>query len=496
MNPLMKNLAENPIKKDNHTYLIKLHNTLTGNCEVLQKSDQPFRFYCCGPTVYGPAHIGNFRTFIIQDVLRRTLELNDYNVLHVRNITDIDDKTIRQSLKEKQSLFEFTQAWQKKFETDCNEFSLLTPHVSPTVSNHIPEQIQLIQTLIDKQHAYQTADGVYFKINSFPSYGQLANLNLEALQTQTTTSSGENNRADEYTRESLADFALWKAYKPEDGPNAWESPWGKGRPGWHIECSAMCHKHLGHTIDLHGGGIDLIFPHHVNEIAQSEGAYGPQFCKHWFHVAHLKVENEKMSKSLGNLYTLDDLKSKAFDPQTVRYLLISGHYRQPLNFTFEGLHAAKKAIQKIAQFIEGQLINQNKDKCFWNNLPTTLTPSAFNKAWEALAEDLNTPQAIGHLFTAIHELEKSPTAFNIEHELQGLKTLLHGLGICFQLEQSSTNGTPPPAHIQTLAEERFSAKKAKDFSKSDQIRHLLNDEGWNIMDQPDGSYRLVPLSKN
>lgn len=489
----MKNLLKS-VKKNNQLLVdlfIKLHNTCSGSLEPLHRTEQDFRFYCCGPTVYGPAHIGNFRTFILQDVLRRVLELNGFQVKHVRNITDIDDKTIRQSLAEGMTLVEFTQKWQRKFEADCEAFNLLNPHVSPTVSGHISEQIALIQALLERGHAYQTSDGVYFKIHSFKDYGALANLDLSHLQTQVTNSAGLQNQADEYTREHISDFALWKAYKLEDGPNAWDSPWGKGRPGWHIECSAMCHKHLGHGIDLHGGGVDLIFPHHVNEIAQSEGAYGAHFCKHWFHVAHLKVENEKMSKSLRNLYTLDDLIAKGFQPNTVRYLLMSGHYRQPLNFTFEGLHAAQKAIEKIQFFIKKQLVHLQQNWQAWEDLSVDRVESPFNRVWEALADDLNTPQALGHIFATLHALDKASVVDM--GTLQGLKSVLYALGLTVSEPLMETAAKEIPLHIQALAEERILAKKNKNFDKADRLRMQIQDEGWSILDKPDQQYEVFKL---
>ena len=275
------------------------------------------RFYGCGPTVYGPAHIGNFRTFVMQDVFRRVLETSGQKTHHVRNLTDVDDKTIRQSQEEGVGLQEFTARWTDRFQEDCKALNLLPPHIEPSAVGHIPEQIELIQRLIDGEKAYQAKDGsVYFKIESFEDYGRFSR-----LADRRSTSDTNRETSDEYDRDSAADFALWKARRPEDGENYWPSPWGEGRPGWHIECSAICMKHLGESFDLHSGGVDLVFPHHENEIAQVEAVTCKTFARHWFHIAHLMVEGQKMSKSLGNLHTLQDLAEKGYKAQEVRYVL-------------------------------------------------------------------------------------------------------------------------------------------------------------------------------
>jgi cysteinyl-tRNA synthetase len=282
---------------------LSLFDTMTRvPVELVPMDGREFRFYCCGPTVYGPAHIGNFRTFVLQDVFRRVLELGGLKVKHVRNLTDVDDKTIRVSQEVGKSLTEFTAGWTEKFHADCRALHCLEPHVEPGAVDHIPQQIAMIATLERDGHAYKAADGsVYFRVASFPEYGRLSRLKERELRMGTSVAD------DEYERDTLADFALWKARKAEDGVNFWESPWGEGRPGWHLECSAMIREYLGDTIDLHSGGVDLVFPHHENEIAQSECCTGHEFCRHWFHVTHLLVDGAKMSKSLGNLYTLDEL---------------------------------------------------------------------------------------------------------------------------------------------------------------------------------------------
>ena len=351
------------------------------------------RFYCCGPTVYGPAHVGNFRTFVLQDVFRRTLEANGYKTYHARNLTDVDDKTIRQSQAEGVSLSEFTQRWTKRFEQDCEALNLLTPHIQPSAVGHVPEQIALIERLIEGGKAYQAPDGsVYFKVDAFEKYGALSRL----AERQITTSSTERESSDEYDRDSAADFALWKARRPEDGENYWESPWGQGRPGWHIECSAICLKHLGESFDLHSGGVDLVFPHHENEIAQVEAVTDKPFARHWFHIAHLMVEGTKMSKSLGNLYTLEDIQARGHTAEEVRYVLLSGSYRQPLNFTFDSLQAAGKALKKISDFSSRIQFNTTANT---GGQSTNFGP--FKPVLDAVSNDLNTADALGKLFGLI-----------------------------------------------------------------------------------------------
>ena len=467
---------------------VKLHDTLSRTLKpIAPETGKPLRFYCCGPTVYGPAHIGNFRTFVIQDVLRRTLEVSGITVKHVRNITDVDDKTIQRSIESGVPLKEFTAQWIEKFHLDCEALNMLPPSLEPSAIDHISQQIELIQSLIDKNHAYPTDDGsVYFRVNSFDRYGRLSHLKQGTLKTQTETSAGKRNDADEYDRETVCDFALWKSHKPEDGENYWDSPWGGGRPGWHLECSAMIHTSFqGETIDLHGGGIDLCFPHHENEIAQSECAFGQTFCNHWFHSAHLMVEGEKMSKSLGNLYTLDDLRKKGFHPMVVRYVLIAGSYRQPLNFTFDGLHAAQSALQRIERFAESLLTVSGESKNEFDAYSRPNTPDDFGplaKAWEALCKNLNTPACLGALFELIGS-NPAANAGEARKLLKSLGTLLYALGLKLFTEDAKT--VDAPAEIVTLARERWAAKQAKNWSKADELRDALLAKGWQVSDKKD-----------
>lgn len=462
---------------------LKLYDTLSKETKELHPMDgQRYRFYCCGPTVYGPAHIGNFRTFLIQDVLLRVLKLAEKNPYFVRNLTDVDDKTIRGSMKEGLTLEVFTQKWTEKFHQDCKKLNMLAPDQEPTATGHIKEQIEMIEKLVKTNHAYVAHDGsVYYKVRSFKFYGKLSHINLDNLQTQGETSAGAMNLADEYDRENVADFALWKAWKEEDGENFWDSPWGKGRPGWHIECSAMSRKYLGDTFDLHGGGIDLCFPHHENEIAQSEAFTGKEFSKHWFHCAHLRVEGEKMSKSLGNLFTLDDLEAKDWSPFVVRYLLTSGSYRHPLNFTFEGLSAAKSALQKMEKLAE-YLMNIGEVKDF-KAISVGKNFGPFNNFWNALCDDLNVPAGLGELFKTAKQLEHEALSKSdaVSH-LESFKRVLYALG----LELFTQKKSIAPEDIQILAQMRWDAKKAKNWAESDRLRNEIESKGWKILDHEAG----------
>jgi len=453
-----------------------IYDTLTRSVQPLTAADgHTFRFYCCGPTVYGPAHIGNFRTFIIQDLLRRLVEASGLATQHVRNITDVDDKTIRQSQAEGKSLKTFTDYWLAKFHADCEALNLLPPHIEPGAVDHIAEQIALIETLVSNGHAYVADDGsVYFRVAAFDAYGRLSNL---AAREITTCSHHHAQSDDEYDRESATDFALWKAHKPDDGPNAWPSPWGPGRPGWHVECSAMSMKYLGDSFDLHGGGVDLIFPHHENEIAQSEAATGKPFARLWFHSAHLMVEGSKMSKSLGNLYTLEEVQARGFDPITLRYVLLSGHYRQPLNFTWDTLKAAQSALKRLGQLA--------KDLDIAAVEPDTLEGSIFQPVYDALTENLNTPEALGRLFTIVHQVEKDlhtdATPTQRMDWARAYRAALDLFGLRFEDAVAEA-----PADVQALAAERWQAKQTRDFARADALRAEVTAKGWMIRDAKDG----------
>jgi len=328
---------------------LQFFNTLTRRKEdfvPLDPEGKKVGLYTCGPTVYNYAHIGNLRAFTFEDLLRRYLEYKGFQVKHVMNITDVEDKIIRTVRESGKSLREVTDFYTQEFFRDLDTLNIQRPHVVPRATETIADMIKLIETLVASKHAYVAEDRcVYFSIKSFKDYGKLAHLDLENLQ------SGARVAQDEYDKEHAADFALWKAWDEDDGTVKWPSPWGDGRPGWHIECSVMSMKHLGETFDIHCGGEDLIFPHHEDEIAQSEAATGKPFVRYWLHNAHLLVDGKKMSKSLGNFYTLRDLLAKGWTGREVRYALISAHYREQLNFTFDGLQAARSALQRIDEFL-------------------------------------------------------------------------------------------------------------------------------------------------
>jgi len=456
---------------------MRLHDTLTRTERELRPLDgSVFRFYCCGPTVYGPAHIGNFRTFVLQDVLRRTLEAGGIRTLHVRNLTDVDDKTIRGAREAGVSLGEFTAGWTRRFHADCAKLGLLPPHIEPGAVAHIPQQVAMIAKLIDSGHAYASDDGsVYFRIASFPGYGSLSR--LDGRELDLGKSLALRSEADEYGKDDVSDFVLWKARRPEDGDSHWPSPWGEGRPGWHLECSAMIREYLGDSFDLHSGGVDLVFPHHENEIAQSVCACGGGFAAHWFHIAHLLVDGGKMAKSLGNLHTLDDLADRGFSPMEVRYVLIGGHYRKPLNFTFDSLHAAREALHKLAKG-ERQLAAKAA-----GHTAAADAAGPFDAAWDSLNADLNTPGALGGLFTGLREAA-SLDGTDAAAALGGFHRVLGALGLVLPCEVDQAADVPD--EIRSLAERRWQARVAKDWALSDELRADLTARGWSIKDGKDG----------
>ncbi len=470
---------------------LKIHETLDRDLrEVLPMDGKTLRFYCCGPTVYGPAHIGNFRTFTVQDTFRRVVELGGIKTLHVRNLTDVDDKTIRTSLQEGKTLKEFTEFWTAQFHADCAKLNLLPPHVEPGAVAHIPEQISMIQDLIEKGHAYPAPDGsVYFSIRSFSGYGRLSRLDTRELQLGTASD------ADEYEKEGVADFVLWKARKPEDGPNFWTSPWGDGRPGWHLECSAMTRAYLGDTFDLHSGGVDLIFPHHENEIAQSECCTGKQFSRLWLHVNHLMVDSAKMSKSLRNLYTIEDLTKMGHTPMRVRYLLLSGHYRTPFNFVVANLDAARQALEKISKF-ERALATQigRSTPPTYEELLQQPKIGPFSLVMEALQDDLNTPEALGRIFGILNRTKVAELpASEAEEHYNGLHLALAAFGIELAAEQEAiaANQSDIPAEVAELAQQRWDARAAKNWPESDRLRAEIEQRGYLMKDGREG-YELLP----
>lgn len=460
---------------------LTLFDTMSRAARVLTPLDgRTFRFYACGPTVYGPAHIGNFRTFVLQDLFRRVLELGGTPTKHVRNLTDVDDKTIRVSQEVGQSLTDFTRHWTVKFHEDCAALQCFPPHIEPGAVDHIPQQVAMIAELMEKGHAYTAADGsVYFKITSFPGYGRLSRVNERELKM------GSSVADDEYEKDTLGDFALWKARKPEDGPNFWPAPWGEGRPGWHLECSAMIREYLGDTFDLHSGGVDLVFPHHENEIAQSEccaaaGHHG--FAAHWFHITHLLVDGKKMSKSLGNLYTLGDLAEKGYSPAEVRYVLTAAHYRAQLNFTFDSLDGARAALARLAKSERALAARAGQEiaaPAYESLIGEAAGP--FAPAWTALNNDLNTAEALGHVFTALKSLK--PDTLSPDEALaawRGLHVILAAFGIVLPQEKPDTDEVPEA--VRAVAEARWKARSDKNWAESDRLRGELDTLGWAMKD--------------
>lgn len=451
---------------------IQLFDSLSRTLKPLKASqpDGVVRFYNCGPTVYAAAHIGNFRTFVINDVIRRLLELEfgAAKVKHVRNLTDVDDKTIRRSQEEGRSLADVTKQWTEKFWADCKALNCLSPHEEPRAADpkYLKAQVNMIDVLLEKGNAYRSHDGsVYFKVNSFPEYGALSRVKERDLQLGSALA-GKPQAADADEKEDGSDFALWKAWKPEDGPNKWPGPHGasEGRPGWHIECSAMSKAILGETIDLHTGGVDLLFPHHENEIAQSQCCNGTTFANHWYHSEHLLVDGKKMSKSLGNLYTLDQLTAMGHSPMALRYALLMGHPRKQLNFTLDSLHAAESALKTLREYRA--------------TLPETTTGAhdAFGHVLTSLNDDLNTPAALGALFTIVNRKGG-------EADRASFDRVMFALGLDLKVEAPKA---AVPAEITALAEKRWAAKQAKDFATADTLRKELTAAGWAMLDRKDG----------
>jgi cysteinyl-tRNA synthetase len=458
---------------------IRLYNTLTRRPEEFQTLEPgKVRMYTCGPTVYNFAHIGNLRAFASQDVLKRHLKWRGYEVTHVMNLTDVEDKIIKTCRTTGESLKSLTGRFAQAFLEDLATLHIQRPDIMPRATEHIDEMVAFIQDLMAKGHAYKADDGsVYFKLSSFPNYGKLSHFDMEQLQT------GASGRVevDEYSQEDARDFALWKAWDEEDGDIYWDTPLGKGRPGWHIECSAMSMKYLGETFDLHLGGVDLIFPHHENEIAQSESNTGKTFVNHWVHSAHLLVDGRKMSKSLGNIYTLREVLEKGYDPLAVRWVLIATHYRQPNNFTFEAVDAASQSLGRIRDFrlrlreVSGPGADLETESAECRRL-----------FGEAMDDDLNISGALGVVFNFIRETNRLIDERTLGEEgARRAEALLDDLDAVTGLFAPSLEEAAPQ-EIQDLVLERQQARRSKDFKRADEIRDRLTAEGWVLEDTPDG----------
>jgi cysteinyl-tRNA synthetase len=450
---------------------MKVHNSLTRRDEMFAPlADNTVRFYTCGPTVYNFAHIGNFRAYTFEDILRRTMQFNGMKVKQVMNLTDVDDKTIRGANAAGVALTDYTKTYKDAFFADLKALNIQPAEVYPAATDHIPEMIALVEKLVEKGVAYKSDDGsVYFSVTKFPGYGKLAHIDFDNQRT------GARCAADEYDKENVGDFALWKAWEESDGPVGWDSPWGRGRPGWHIECSAMAMKYLGETFDLHTGGIDNLFPHHENEIAQAEAATGKDFVKTWMHCAHLKVNGEKMSKSAGNFFTLRDLIAKGWSGREIRYVLVNSHYRQGLNFAFSALEDARKSLARIDTCVDALEARINDEA----------TPAFAAKCLEdftaAVNDDLNIPKAFAALFELVRETNASGTCS--AGVLETFRKMDEVLGVVFFGKAAKVE---VPEEIKALLDQRAEARKAKNWAESDRLRDEIAAKGWIVKDSKDG----------
>ena len=457
--------------------MLKFYNSLTNKKEIFKPINKDkVKVYTCGPTVYDKAHIGNFRTFLFEDLLKRTLLAFGYEVVHVMNITDVDDKTIKRANESGKKLSEITEYYTKRFLEDSLSLKILPADNYPLATEHIPSMIEMIKLLIQKDFAYVSEDGsVFFKISNYKKYGNMTNLDLSNMQKSNRVSS------DEYNLDNPQDFALWKAYKNEDGSIFWDSPWGKGRPGWHIECSAMSVEYLGKHFDIHCGGVDNKFPHHENEIAQSECALETKFVNYWLHSEFLLVDGGKMSKSLGNVYTITELFSKGFTAEEIRYLMLTSHYRSKVNFSLNKQHEAKMGIKRI-QTLKSRL--KLLDSSSSNTYPDV--KKVFDKT---LADDLDTPKTIALVFDWVRklniELDKNILTDN------DVASALNFINYFNSIFNILSDDFDIPDEILKLAQERQIARENKDWTESDNLRDLIDSKGWIIRDDNEGQ-KLIP----
>jgi cysteinyl-tRNA synthetase len=458
---------------------LRFYNTLTQQVQPFTSIDHTtVRMYTCGPTVYDFAHIGNFRTFVFYDLLRRVLRLNGYKLDHVMNITDVDDKIIRNAVAKGKTLKEYTDIYTDAFLADCASLRLERPERIARATEHIPEMTAAIQKLEESGHTYRSDGSVYFKISSFPGYGKLSHNDFGGMV------AGARVDVDEYEKDDARDFALWKAPKP--GEPSWDTPIGTGRPGWHIECSVMAIEFLGASLDIHAGGIDLVFPHHENEIAQSESLTGQPFAYYWLHSEFLLVDGQKMSKSLGNYYTLRDIFEKGFSPEAVRYLLASTPYRKGLNFTFDGLKSATTAIDRLRNFafrLDSAKLEEGKSERI-----AELAAKAKKDFREALDDDINTAEALGAVFEFIREANTALDAgeFRAGNTAAARELLAQFDSFFDVLKPTATAGGLTDNEVEALVGERNAAKKARDFARADQVRAQLLEQGIIIEDTKDG----------
>ena len=472
---------------------IHLHNTLSGKTEpfVPQKPGE-VRMYTCGPTVYDYAHVGNYRTFVFQDILRRFLRSRGFRLNHVMNLTDVDDRIIANAAAAGVSIRAYTEKYVQAFFDDCKTLSIEAPEHWIRATDHIEDMVELIEQLRQKTFTYDSEGSIYYRIAKFPSYGKLSKIDLSGIQ------AGARVDVDRYEKENARDFALWKAPKP--GEHFWETEIGNGRPGWHIECSAMAMKYLGETLDIHTGGIDLAFPHHENEIAQSEAATGKPFVRYWLHAEHLLVEGEKMSKSLGNFFTLRDLFEKGYKPSTLRFLLASVPYRKQLNFTFDGLQQAANSVERLRNFVAR--LKQEKFPAGKQKKMGARVQEAAAEFDAGLSDDLNTARGLAAVFDLVRETNIAMDKGEFRQgDVAAVQKLLASFDQVFAvLEDTDAEklrvlgygddiGALSAAEIEKLLADREAARKRRDFTTSDRIRKELAERGILIEDTRDGSVR-------
>src|SRR3984885_13580723 len=472
---------------------VRLHNTLTNRLEPLEPIHKgEVRIYTCGPTVYDFAHIGNFRTFVFQDILRRFLQSREYRVLQVMNLTDVDDRIIQKAAAAGVSIREYTEKYVQAFLEDMDALHLEPPEEMVRATDHIEDMVVLIERLQKKGFTYNSEGSIYYKISKFPHYGELSHIDLAGMQT------GVRVDVDQYEKENARDFALWKAPKP--GEHFWETAIGPGRPGWHIECSAMAMKYLGDTLDIHTGGVDLTFPHHENEIAQSEAATGHTFVRLWLHAEHLIVDGEKMSKSLGNFFTLRDLFAKGTKPSSIRYLLLSVPYRRQLNFTADSLTQAANSVERLRNFVARLKTEQFAARS--NPQISELAATAPADFYAGLADNLNTAFSLAAIFDLVRDINTAmdrgeflqQDAPEVLATLEKFNAILAVLADDDdeKLRELGFGSGPPrwtPEKIEQLIAERNAAKKRRDFKRSDEIRQELLNSGIIVEDTRDGTVR-------
>jgi cysteinyl-tRNA synthetase len=457
---------------------LRFYNTLTQTVEPFSTPDNVVRMYSCGPTVYNFAHIGNFRSFVFPDILRRWLRARGFTLKHVMNITDIDDKIIKNANAAGKTIDEFTAVYTQGFLDDRATLRLEQPEYITPATKHIPEMVEAVEQLTAQGHTYVSEGSVYYRIATFPTYGKLSHNDFSGIR------AGARVDNDEYDKDDARDFVLWKAAK--EGEPSWDTAIGNGRPGWHIECSAMAMKYLGEQLDIHTGGVDLTFPHHENEIAQAEGITGKQFVRFWLHSEHLSVESQKMSKSLGNIYTLRDIEEKGFPPEALRYLLASVPYRKKLNFTFDGLKAAVTSIERLRNYelrLKTTHFPEGKNQSLEGRAKTATL--AFE---EGMDDDLNTAEALGAVFEYVRDTNSAMDSGEFKAgNVASAQAFLAKFDSVFDvLKPTVKAGSLSDEQVETLIAERTSQKKARNFARADEIRKELADQGVILEDTKEG----------